>query len=188
MKKLFNENLPETIKRYKRQLILSASLIFVMAAIVGSSMAYLHHDTLEVKNSFTAASAPTPVINEDFTDGGTEKKNVTIELKGDGTGSYYVRAAVVISLRGADNNVIAKVPVEDTDYTISMGSDWTKGNDGYWYYKGTLTPGTSTSNLIESCVTLNTEYQLVVDIVAQTVQANPASAAQEAWGYTPSAN
>ena len=169
----------------KRSLMTLIALILLVAVAVGGTLAYLTANTSEVTNTFTAAGAPTPEIIEDFD--GDVKKDVKVTLDNDGTGAYYVRAAIVFSFQDDNGNTVAKVPVSGTDYTISMGSDWTPGDDGYYYYNGTVTPGNPTTNLIDECVTLSTEYKLVVDIVAQTIQAVPSDAAANEWGYTPTA-
>ena len=169
----------------KRSLMTLIALILLVAVAVGGTLAYLTANTSEVTNTFTAAGAPTPSITEEFDK--TEKKNVKVALSTEGTGAYYVRAAVVYSFQDEAGNTVAKIPAAGTDYTITMGTGWSQGSDGYYYYNGTVTPGGSTTNLIDSCVTLNTEYKLVVDIVAQTIQAVPSDAATNEWGYTPTA-
>lgn len=166
----------------KRRLILTAaSILLLLTCIIGSTVAYLTEKTPEVENTFTAAVPADPEIQETF-DGGT-KSDVFVKLNG-GDGSYFVRAAVVISLQDDSGNTVAQVPVSGTDYTISMGSDWTQ-NGNYWYYNSPVAAGEATTNLINSCTTLNEEYKLVVEILAQTIQSVPTTAAETEWGYVP---
>lgn len=177
-------NTPKRSSGKKRSLSFIVALVLLVTLAIGGTIAYLTQTTSEVKNTFTSAGAPTPVINETFD--GTTKSDVYISLNNDGTGSYFVRAAVVISFQDDAGNTVAKVPADGTDYSITMGSDWTKNGD-YYYYNGTVVPGGFTTYLINSCTTLSAEYKLVVDIIAQTIQANPTSAASDQWGYVPSA-
>ena len=171
-------------RRKKSSLTLLAALILLLTVAIGGTLAFLKSETSVSTNSFAVAGAPTPQIDEQF-DGET-KSNVKVTLSSEGRGAYYVRAAIVFSFQDDEGNTVAKLPAAGTDYTIELGSDWAWTPD-YYYYSGTVSPGGSTTNLINTCTTLNTEYKLVVDIVAQIIQANPATAAQTEWGYTPAA-
>ena len=164
-----------------RYLLTVAAVLLLSVGIIGGTVAYLHSDTQAVENTFTAATPATPVIEETF-DGET-KEDVYVKLEG-GDGSYFVRAAIVITLQDDEGNTVAQVPAADTDYTIEMGSGWTQDGN-YWYYNSPVVAGSQTDNLIETCTSLSTEYNLVVDIIAQTIQAVPTTAAQTEWGYVP---
>lgn len=172
-------------KHRRFSLTLFIALILLLTAAIGGTLAFLKAETSASTNSFGVAGAPTPQIDEEF-DGET-KSNVKVTLSNEGRGAYYVRAAIVFSFQDDEGNTVARLPAAGTDYTIEMGSDWAWTPEGYYYYGGTVSPGGSTTNLINTCTTLNTEYKLVVDIVAQIIQANPATAAETEWGYTPAA-
>ena len=171
-------------KHRKRRLALLIAAVCIVCNTVAGTIAYVEHKTAPVMNSFSATEANVPVVVEDFAEGDTVKENVRIKLE-DGEKSSFIRAAIVISLQDDDGNTAAVVPVEGVDYSITMGSGWTQ-NGGYWYYDKALAAGKETTDLIESVTTLNSEYHLVVDILAQTIQSNPTSAAQSEWGYVPS--
>ena len=170
----------------KFSLTLLIALILLLTVAVGGTLAFLKAETSVSTNSFAVAGAPTPQIDEQFD--GAAKTDVKVTLSNEGRGAYFVRAAIVYSLQNDAGNTVAAVPQAGTDYTVSLGSDWTyNAADGYYYYNSTVVPGGSTENLIDSCVTLNKDYSLVVDIVAQIIQANPADAAADEWGWTPAA-
>ena len=160
------------------------AVVLLVTLAVGGTFAILKLQTPAVSNTFTSAGAATPSIVETFTEGGTVKSDVKVALNGDGSGTYNVRAVILYSFQDEEGNTVAKVPVAGDDYSVSIGSGWTLGSDGFYYYNSTLVPGGSTSNLINSCTTLNSEYKLVVDILAQTVQTGGASAE---WNYLPDA-
>ena len=164
-------------------LIVLVALVLV-AAIIGTTIAYYMITSPTTENTFEVAAPGSLTVNETFTEGDTEKKNVYVTLNGGDT-SVYVRAAIVITFQDASGNVLAKVPVKDTDYTIEMGPNWTLKSDGFWYYYDTVAPDTSTTNLIVSCKTLNTSYKLVVEVLAQSIQAAPTDAVLEQWGFIP---
>lgn len=174
----------KSFKSGKRSLSFIVALVLLVTLAIGGTIAYLTQTTSEVTNTFTSAGAPTPEITEDFD--GDVKENVQVKLDTNGSGSYYVRAAIVFSFQDDDGNTVAKVPTA-ADYTITLGEDWQVGPGGYYYYKEPITPGTYTTNLINTCTSNSSEYHLVVDIVAQTIQAVPAEAAANEWGYAPNA-
>lgn len=158
------------------------ALALVVACAIGGTIAYFTAQTTEVKNTFTAAGAPVPEIEENFD--GTTKSNVKVKLGTDGSGSYFVRAAIVFTVQNEDGETYASVPSEGIDYEIVYGSDWTERDDGYWYYNSLVAPGEETTALIESCTSRCREH-LVVDIIAQTIQAEPAEAVVTEWGFDP---
>lgn len=173
------------LKTKKSTVGLIVLVAFVLvAAVIGTTIAYYEIASRTVDNTFEPGTIGTLTVNETFTDGGTEKKDVYVTLNGGDT-SVYVRALVTINFQNDSGNLIAKGPVKDTDYTIEMGSNWTLKSDGYWYYYDTVAPDTSTTNLIVSCKTLSTDYKLVVDVVTQSIQATPTDAVLEQWGFIP---
>ena len=63
-------------------------------------------------------------------------------------------------------------------------TDWTYSN-GVYYYKGAVEAGGTTNNFIVSCkptVSAPVGYQLVVDVSAEVVQAEPDQAVIDVWG------
>lgn len=146
---------------------LAAALLIILMVTIWGSVAYIFMSTPPVENTFTPATITPPDIPETFDE--EEKKNVTVKVNADF--DCYVRAMVVITLQDDDGNTVAKTPVEGTDYTISLGSDW-QYEAPYYYYKGVVPANGTTTNLINSCKSLNTEYHLVVDVLSQTIQAD----------------
>ena len=175
-----------------KQLSLLIAILLLSVATVGGTLAYIFTNTDPVQNTFTPSEV-TCMINESMS--GTEKKDVTVTNTGDT--EAYIRAAVVVTWQNGDGEVLGELPVLDTDdnegdYIIDYNStDWTKGDDGYWYYKSAIGVNATTENLINSCVIVNTApaagYTLHVEIIADAIQANPADAVTEAWGVDPAA-
>lgn len=167
----------------RRYTLMLLALALVVVCAIGGTIAYFTAQTPEVKNTFTAAGAPTPEIEETFD--GTTKSNVKVRLGTDGSGSYFIRAAIVFTVQNEDGETIAYAPRAGVDYKIEYGLDWTEGADGYWYYPSPVAPGGETTDLIVSCTNKCPEH-LVVDIIAQTIQAEPADAVVSEWGFDPS--
>lgn len=171
--------------RWKRSGILLAAVIVLLAGAVGGTWAFLVAQSEPVQNNFTYAHVRC-TIKEIFD--GTTKSDVQIQNTGDI--SAYIRARIVVTWKDANGNVSSTVPVKNTDYTIAFNEkDWTQ-QGGYWYCKTAVNPNGFTPELISECKkTANANapkgYDLSVEILADAIQSEPASAVTEAWGNTP---
>ena len=115
----------------------------------------------------------------------TNKVKSDVSINNSGNVPIYVRAAVVINWQDSNGNILVPPPVENTDYTItfSNSTNWLVGDDGYYYYKEILDVDEDTDILIDDCTQL-VEYNdktLLVSIITQGIQAEPADAVEEAW-------
>lgn len=168
--------------RWKRSGILLAAVIVLLAGAVGGTWAFLVAQSEPVQNNFTYAHVRC-TIDEKFENG--VKSDVKIQNTGDIPA--YIRARIVVTWKDASGNVSA-VPVKDSDYTMTMGTGWTKGTDGYWYCNTAVDAGGETPVLITKCEKKGNapkDYNLSVEILADAIQSEPASAVTEAWGNTP---
>ena len=164
---------PRQPRNKKNTITLILSLLLVVALSVGGTVAFLtSHQT--VTNTFTVAAGPAPEIVEKF-DGRT-KTDVCVKNKGDV--DCLVRATVTVNLLDDEGNVIPGDPVYSITYNQT---DWTLIDD-IWYYNGVVTHGGGqTAALITTCTS---SQHISVKIDAQTVQAEPAQAAQDLWGHS----
>lgn len=179
-------------KLKKKQLSLVVSILLVLTAVIGGTLAYLVTHTDSVNNSFTSAEV-TCHVDEKFSS--NLKKDVKIENTGDT--EAYIRAAVIVTWQDENGNIAAK-PVNDTDYQIALNykgnegsnsnnnTEWIKGYDGYYYYSEPVAVNNSTGYLIGTCslaenVTAPVGYHLCVEIIADAVQSKPAQAVIDAW-------
>ena len=169
----------------KRSLVLVVSVLVLMLAVAGGTLAWLTAQD-SVNNTFTPAHV-TCTVEETFN--GTEKTNVQIKNTSDIPA--YIRAYIVVTWKDADDaddNVYGKLPVEGTDYTMTMssGTAWKKGSDGYYYYTSPVAADDTTGVLISSC-TEKTEkapagYRLSVEIIAEAIQSVPTTTVGDVWG------
>lgn len=149
-------------------------LVMVMVGLVaGGTLAYLLTSTNAITNTFTPAST-TPDIVEEFD--GTEKSSIIIQNSG--TAAAYIRVALVGNTVDASGHVTGGFDVSVT----TLGANWVKASDGYYYYTLPVAGGYSTGELLGSKIVL-AEGQTVT-VLAQSIQAEPAAAVQEAWGVT----
>lgn len=161
--------------------------IAVLGLVSGGVVAYLSTSTGEVTNTFEADAPTNPAIND-------TAYSVNV---GDPGYAVYVRAAVVVTWKDTEGNVLAAMPKKDTDYEIGMNTtDWFE-HGGFWYHKSMVNTDGSTEALITSCTAHASQgdYTLSVEIIAQTIQAlgstdgdNPIPAVQQAWGVEVDAN
>lgn len=168
----------------KKALLLAVSVALILTAAIGGTIAYIVTKTDSVTNTFEPAKVPIKV-DETFEKG--EKKDVKIQNTGNI--SAFIRAKIVVTWKNTDGNVSAIKPVENTDYTMTVGTTgWTYNNaDGFWYCNTAVAPnGGNTPVLIISCKPETDKapdgYDLSVEIIAESIQSEPASAVTEAWG------
>ena len=168
--------------RWKRSGILLAAVIVLLAGAVGGTWAFLVAQSEPVQNNFTYAHVRC-TIDEKFENG--VKSDVKIQNTGDIPA--YIRARIVVTWKDANGNVSA-VPVKNTDYTITFNEmDWKQQVD-YWYCKTAVDAKDFTPVLITKCEKTGNApdgYDLSVEILADAIQSEPASAVTEAWGNTP---
>lgn len=194
MKNLNDNQQHSTPGRYRKQRrkqerkVSALALVCIICCLVsGLTLAYLVTSTDALVNVFGTPSFDTG-ISEDFKDEET-KKDVKIQNTGDV--DAYVRATVVVTWVNNDDQVYSTAPVENTDYEIEWkteGTPWVKGSDGYWYYTTPLKPGEDTKILFTNCKPVEGEtpdgYYLSVEILSQSIQAEPEDAVKDAWGVT----
>lgn len=169
------------ITRSVRPWLLAGLLAVLLLASIAGTIAYMQVDN-HISNSFTVAKL-TIELKETFD--GKEKSNVTIGNTGDVPA--YIRAAIVVNWKDADENVISAY---ESDYSITMGPEWIQGADGYWYCKKPTDAGQPSPVLIVNCkpAAVKEGQRLCVDILAQGVQAEPMAAVGELWGATVAAD
>lgn len=162
------------------------ALALVLTLSVGGTIAYLITGTDPVENTFTPAEVSI-VIHENGTDGKGEfdhKEKTNVYVENTSQADVYIRAAIVINWQDDKGNVVAE-PVSENDYTMKLGTGWTKNElDGYYYCTtANQTERNKTSQLIVSCAPNGTpKYHLSVSVLAQAIQAEPDAAVKDAWG------
>ncbi|MBS6311319.1 MAG: hypothetical protein KH842_08845 [Firmicutes bacterium] len=184
------------LRRPKRLATLLVSLLLVLGVAVGGTVAFLSTRTDSKENTFTP-SRVTCEVTETFNN--NVKSNVAVKNTGDTTA--FIRAAINVTwmkdaeagteYNAADQTVSEKVPLKDTDYSITFAENtkWIKGADGYYYYQLPVDPQGSTGELIKECklqenASVPDGYHLSVEIVASAIQSAPYSVVQSMWHVT----
>lgn len=169
----------------KRVLLASITALFLGAAAVGTSLAFLIDRTGTITNTFTGSEI-TGTIDETF-DGET-KTNVAIKNTGDV--DAYIRVALVPSWVNDDGEVYGIASKEETGYSLTLsGEGWQRGDDGFYYCTEKVAAGSSTPVLVEECKPLvskqdsaGNELHFELHVIASLIQAEPDQAVKDAWG------
>lgn len=167
----------------KRSLVLVVSVLALVLAVAGGTLAWLSANTTPVTNTFTPAQVSC-TVEENFN--GTTKEKV--QIKNTSNIPAYIRAYVVVTWKDAQDNVYGKLPVKDTDYTIeyATGTGWDKGSDGYYYYTSPVAANDGlTGVLITKCEPVADKapagYDLSVEIIAEAIQSLPTTTVESVW-------
>lgn len=160
--------------RRKKPAVLLISIVLLLCAVIGGTIALLMDTTNEVVNTFTPAEVEVN-IEENFAD--NVKEDVYIYNSGDVP--VYIRVRLVENWK-IDGQIVPK-PV---DPAIVWGAEgWFEVN-GIYYYEDPVASSDKTTNLIDQVtVTLpdNYNYSYHLDILAEAIQADPADAVKDAW-------
>ncbi len=169
--------------------VIALALLILVALTIGETIAYLTTESDPVSNTFTASTSGI-TVNEEFNNEVKENVNVT------NNSSYpvYVRATYVAYwVSDTDDSVLLEVPVISGTLHINHGTSetagepWIKKDDGYCYYNKIVQPGEKTSNFIDEIApsVVKPGYHLVIDVIAESVQAEPQQAVLDVWGFVP---
>lgn len=200
------------LRRWPKWLPVVAALALATAVTVGGTLAWLSAHTNSVTNTFTMGNVD-PDVEESFSPDHTTKSDIKVTNNGS-VEAYVRVALVFSWRDGATpgsydyedsteqpgGTIVADTPVEGTDYTFTPQNtnDWIKGTDGYYYYKYPVKPntneasqepseGSQTSSLGTIEVIENDkskEYNLDVQVLADSIQAAPETAVTTMWGTT----
>ena len=158
-----------TTKKNKRNWIVLICLLSLFVGTVGGTYAFLVSQDRSPTNTFNGGQVTASVV-ESFDK--TTKSNVTV--KNTGNVPAYMRATYVVSWVDANGNVYHQSPKEGTDYTVSLGNQWTKQADGYYYTNSAVAAGAQSAVLINQLKAVSGKapsgYHLEVNVIAHALQ------------------
>lgn len=161
------------------------ALALVLALSVGGTVAYLFTNTGEVVNTFTPGKTG---ISIDEKTKGPKKTEITV--KNDGDVPVYVRVMLVATYQNEADQICG----QHSDVAVpafELGTDWLKGKDGFYYYTKPISKETSSLIKGDSSIELvqaGDGCVMHVEILAQSIQAEPVDAVTDAWGFVPGSN
>lgn len=165
----------------KRSLVLVVSVLALVLAVAGGTLAWLVANSGPVTNTFTPATVSCEVEE-------TFKNNVksNVNVKNTSNIDAYLRVKLVTyRVNEADQHIggTAEIP------TFTLGENWVKHGDFYYYTLPVAPEKTPAANLIDT-ITLTGSYndadggKQVIEVMAEAIQSQPDSAVQQAWGVT----
>lgn len=176
----------------KKKTPLLIVLVLLAVTVIGTTFAWFHSSDTVINPFKTQAGKIDITPDEEFENneswnGDIKSKKVTVKNED----SYNIDVLIRVNLTprwveaGTDIPYAGDVSLIDLvfsnlDNNMNIGNDWVYGNDGYYYYKAKVAPGSSTEELLDSVKikeekTLPEEYEgkdFVVDVNAEGVAAN----------------
>ena len=168
----------------KRSLVLVVSVLVLLLAVAGGTLAWLVANSGPVTNTFTPAQVSCKVT-ENFD--GTTKSNVNVTNTSDIPA--YIRVKLVtyrVNEQGQHIGGTATIP------TFEPGEGWVL-HDGYYYYTKPVEPNKKPEADLISSITLESYTDAdggkqVIEVMAEAIQSVPDTAVKDAWGVTISEN
>lgn len=158
-------------KSSMKTLIMLLSVVLIMGAVIGGSLAYLKTDSTSITNSFAPGHVGCQVTktNVGYVVAPDDDTNTPVKL----------RAAVVANwvLEGTPNTVYWQTPAVTVTEKDTSTTDWTKGADGFYYYAHAVEPGkTAETFTVTADGNPPTGYVLQIQVLGEAIQAEPAAA------------
>lgn len=155
------------IKSSTKTLVLLLSVVLIMGAVIGGSLAYLQTNSTSITNSFTPGHVGCEVTSNDG-------KTFTVAPDDDTNTPVKLRAAIVANWVLKEN--------KDTAYwqaptIVSVtGSNWSKNEtDGFYYYKPVVNVGAEVASFtVETSGNAPSDaYELQIQVLGEAIQAKP---------------
>ena len=151
---------------------LAAALVLIIGVAAGSTMAYLTDESAALSGSYTAGLVDCLVLDD-------------YSVKNTGNVDAYVRVRLVQNYVNAEGQVCSSP--EHQDIVPATPDGWIY-KDGYYYFPDKLAPGSATVPAASSALPAAADGCTVkTTLITEVIQAEPAYAITNAWGYNPAA-
>ena len=175
------------LRRWPKWLPAAAAVALIATLAVGGTLAWLSAYTQPVKNTFVMGTVP-PQVTESF----DHQVKEDVAVTNTGNIPAYIRVALVCTWQDDNENVVGE-PASLDDLIIDWGEEggsetaeapgngWIKIGD-YYYYTQPVAAGETTPNLIDKAeVKTENGYRMNLQVIADSIQANPARAVESQW-------
>lgn len=165
----------------KNIILISTILVFFAIGLIGGSLAYFTTKD-DILNVIPVGSVSL-LIEEEFTEdavisNGGVAVNKDVHIENNGTGPALMRVALTPRWVNTDgtSDFLGNVNTVVLNLEPNATSKWFYGNDGYYYYKEVVAPGTKTIQLLDSVtIPANQDIglvgkKLIVDVRAEAIQ------------------
>lgn len=179
------------MKNRKKTILLAVTIALVLAASVGGTIAWITTSTPGIENVFKPVEVNTWLVEDGWVNEGSSKGSIQVKNASDPTKYIPVYVRVAVSGNWVLNGEIV-APWTDMPTPITINSDWFKQGD-FYYYKKVLPVGGITSNLLDTNYPIQPAdgpegAHLEVDVLHQSIQANPTTVVKGLWSVTVDAN
>lgn len=176
------------MKNRKKTILLAVTIALVLAASVGGTIAWITTSTPGIENVFKPVEVNTWLVEEDWVDEGSSKPSIQVQNASDPT--KYIPVYVRVAVSG--NWVLkGEIVAPWTGTPVINDDDWFE-KDGFYYYRKVLPVDAVdgiTSNLLdtnhpiqpEKPETVPADAHLEVDVLHQSIQANPTTVVEGLW-------
>ncbi len=171
-------------------LIAVIALVVTVTTVITVVWAFMFKSTKTYDNEFEPAHMSCEVV-ENFD--GTKKTSV--KIKNTSNISAYLRLRLVSYWQDTKGFVVQRESIMPS-YTVNS-ADWLSLGDHTYCYKYPIEPGDVTGELLKSSIDLHDkvtddplndgvvyEYEHVIEIIAEAIQAEPADAVENSWNVT----
>ena len=155
--------------------------VLLLALAIGGTLAWLSTEDAPITNTFNPSKVACEVT-ESFN--GEVKSSVNVKNTGDT--EAYIRVKLVTyrtNDQGQHIGGTATLP------SFTLGANWLKYDD-YYYYTLPVAAGEKPTNNLTDSMTLTTAYvdadggYQAIDVMAEAIQSGPAQAVGQAWGVS----
>lgn len=174
--------------KYEKHTAVSPVIWVILALVIsiagiGGAKAYLSATSSPVTYQFVTADHPTVSVTYGENSGA---------ISVDATYPVYVRCYVTVNWKSTseNGNILADMPMEGTDYALSMADGWKIIDDFYYYNTAIPTYSSATPVVTVTPKTVKDGYKLNVTLIAQVIEADGETdadgekAVQNEWGVT----
>ena len=178
---------------YSKLLVLLSSVAVIMLFTVGGALSYLFTQTGDIQNTFEPANVSCAVIEEGDGISFDGKVKTNIPIKNTGNVDAYIRAAVVVNWTVFEDGKYKIVPrPEGYGHKLELNDETWFEAGGYYYFTEKVSVGEITDALVKKAYPTkggvaqftpsgNDPYFLRIDIIADAVQADPATTVGSVW-------
>lgn len=170
--------------RMRKVLIGLICVLVILAALLGSVIAYMFRQTQVEENNFIPAQVSCRV-NEKTTDNVDQKTEITVTNTGNI--DAYIRVRFVSYwVRPGEGGSWEIAPKASKMPAITLAEGWIQGPQDTYYFTTPVAPGADTGNLLATPMVLAVEdncYQ-VVEVFAEAIQSLPEKAVENSWHVT----
>ncbi|NLT10128.1 MAG: hypothetical protein GXY08_11595 [Ruminococcus sp.] len=188
-------------ERSKKRTVIVFAIVaaLLLTAVSANIIAKYIKGSPAQENTLKAGEYDAPSVSDNVdSEGGMFFKNNVAVTVGDEGYPVYVRADLIVTWHTSGGYIYGQQPVEGTDYTLEYNTDdWTKGDDGWFYYTEAVQSGGTTAPLIGQTQKLSQikaapeGCTMHVEVITETIQAlgstddGSKTAVMDAWGTQP---